>query len=149
MPTKPKEDTSWRDLYVDCVITLTPFMDRMLDHFDIATCGQLSDADPTELLYYPYLTQSKLDALHTAVREGLCAMGYVQFGTIPLPIEQQKPVEAATPYKDTLYGKREFIEEFIMRRASTVTGELNGMSAAYEASRAWMKLEELCAGDVA
>ena len=37
-----------------------------------------------------------------------------------------------------------FVEEFVLRRASAVTGELTGAQAVYEANKAWQRIVEVC-----
>jgi len=177
MATKQPDDTSWRALNVkDVVPYLQPLNIKVLEQFDIATCGELADVDPEKLLSYRGFGKTRLDSLYACVREELRSMGYTMFGVIPVedtpapapePVDLSKYVLRSTVEREyilrrtaermvedahlskTTDAKREFIEAFIMHRASTVTGELNGMTVAYEAGRAWMKMEELCSGGAA
>lgn len=143
----------WNDLPVAQLKTLTPNMRRLLREKNLVTCGALARARDETLLGVHGVGAGTVDKMMMRVRLELTSMGYdlrpstTIKGQEPAPVAVEQEPEAEQA-QDSDGGYRWFIEQFVLRRAGTVTGELSGAQAAYEANKAWTRITEMC-GDVA
>ena len=143
----------WNEFPVAKLKTLTPIMRRLLREKNIVTCGTLARTREETLLGARGVGDATVDKMLLRVRMELIGLGYdLAPALVVLEAPADTQIAPPLPAGDTAGGQsdssgyRWFIEQFVLRRAGTVTGELSGAQAVYEAKKAWTRMVEMAGG---